>query len=465
MTAIGTVSLTRSFLDAVYRIDAHSVTSQDLDAVRTLLLDHVGVTAGGSRTETAEVVRRLVATRAEPGGLPVIGTRTWAEPPEAALANAVAGHCLEFDDTHSAGSLHPGVVVFPTALAASVLAGADAGRFVDGVLTGYEVMCRLGRAVDAAAHYRAHFHPTATTGYVAAAATAARVLGLDVDHATEAVGTACTMAAGSLEFLSDGAWTKRLHPGLAVQGGLFAARLAAEGFHGPRDGLGGRHGFFAALTDSPHPDLLLDGLGTAPLEIRNTSIKAHGCCRYNQGPIDAVLEIRRKESLRAEDVSSIKVGVVSPALTLVWDPPEAKRHPASVVDAQFSLPYSLAIALREGRADPSEYEPVRHGDGELQRLIDSVDCVADPELERHYPEQWRCWVEVRTMDGRTLTAKVDEPKGEPGNPFSSREVYEKAARLTENVYSRVRLDAISSAIAALPAEPSLATLLPLLTAD
>ncbi len=452
-------------MEAVYGLGAGSATPQDLDAVRTLLLDHIGVTAGGSHTETAKVVRHTITAREERCGLPLIGTAMWADPPEAALGNAVAGHCLEFDDTHSAGSLHPGVVVFPTALAAAALAGAGATRFVDGVLTGYEVICRLGRAVDAAAHYRRHFHPTATTGYVAAAATAARILGLDVDQATEAVGTACTMAAGSLEFLSDGSWTKRLHPGLAARGGLFAAQLTAGGFRGPRDGIAGRHGFLATFTDTSHPELLLDGFGTAPLEIRNTSIKAHGCCRYNQGPIDAVLEIRRRESLRAEEVASIKVGVVSPALTLVWDPPETKRRPASVVDAQFSLPYSLAIALREGRADPSEYEPVRHGDPQLQRLIDSVECVADPEFERHYPEQWRCWVEVRTTDGRTATAKVDEPKGEPGNPFSAREVYEKAARLTENVYTGSRLDAIAAAVAAVPGEGSLAALLPLLTAD
>lgn len=459
-----TESLTRSFIEAVYGIRAEGVAAQDLDAVRTLLLDHIGVTAGGSRTETAEVVRRMITARQEHDGLPLIGTEIWTLPPDAALANAVAGHCLEFDDTHSAGSLHPGVVVFPAALAASVLAGADAVRFIDAVLTGYEVMCRLGRAVDAAAHYRRHFHPTATTGFVAAAATAGRIFGLGVDQATEAAGTACTMAGGSLEFLSDGAWTKRLHPGLAARGGLFAAQLAAAGFRGPRDGIGGRHGFLAAFTDAAHPELLLAGFGTTPLEIRNTSVKAHGCCRYNQGPIDAVLEIRRRESLRAEDVASIKVGVVSPALTLVWDPPEAKRHPASVVDAQFSLPYSLAIALCEGRADPSEYEPVRHGDPQLQRLIDSVDCVADPELERHYPEQWRCWVEVKTIDGRTVSAKVDQPKGEPGNPFSAKEVLEKAARLTEDVYSRSRLDAIATAVAALPGEGSLAALVPLLAA-
>jgi 2-methylcitrate dehydratase PrpD len=452
-------------MEALYQIRVDDLTADDLGAVRSLFLDYIGVTAGGASTETAQVAARTLLQRRRDGGRqPLIGTDVWADPADAGFANAVAGHCLEFDDTHSGSSLHPGVVVFSAALAAAGLAGARPSLFVEGVVTGYEVMCRVGRAVDAAAHYRRHFHPTATAGHLAAAATAARILGLNAGEATEAVGIACTMAAGSLEFLSDGAWTKRLHPGLAVRNGLLATQLVAEGFHGPADGIGGVHGFLAAYTDTPHPELLLDGIGKSRLEIRNTSIKAHGCCRYNQGPIDAVLQIRARESVRAEDVDSIRVGVVTPALTLVWNPPESKRHPASVVDAQFSLPYSVAIAMVEGRANPSEFEPVREG-RELQRLMDSVQCMADPKLDEHYPDQWRCWVEISLTDGRTFTTKVDEPKGEPGNPFTADDLYSKVAGLTGDVYSPARLEQIAAKAAGLPQGDSMEPIIQLLVAD
>ncbi|HET9782743.1 MAG TPA: MmgE/PrpD family protein [Candidatus Dormibacteraeota bacterium] len=452
-------SLTRDFIDAVWVLRAGE---DDLAALRSLLFDHIGVTAAGAQTETARVVRRLVTSGHGPA-LPVIGTELSAAAADAAFANAVAGHCLEFDDTHSGASLHPGVVVFPAALAASVLSGASPEQFVEGVVTGYEVMCRVGRAVDPAAHYRRHFHPTATVGHLAAAAAAARIMGLSAERAAEAVGVACTMAAGSLEFLSDGAWTKRLHPGLAVRNGLLAAQLVEAGFRGPVDGLGGPHGFLASYTDDPHPSRLLDGLGVDRLEIRNTSIKAHGCCRYNQGPIDGVVALRRRLELVPADVKSIRVGVVSAAPTLIWNPPEQKRRPSSVVDAQFSLPYSVAVALIEGNADPNVFEPVRNGDPELQRLMNAVSCVVDPELDRHYPDQWRCWVEIETVDGRTQTERVDEPKGEPGNPFSAEELREKVARLTAGIYSPAELDAISDALTALPASGSFDALIAAIT--
>ncbi|HET7339425.1 MAG TPA: MmgE/PrpD family protein [Candidatus Dormibacteraeota bacterium] len=452
-------SLTRDFIDAVWALRAGE---DDLAALRSLLFDHIGVTAAGAQTDTARVVQRMIAPVHGPT-LPVIGTELSAAAADAAFANAVAGHCLEFDDTHSGASLHPGVVVFPAALAASVLSGASPSRFVDGVVTGYEVMCRVGRAVDPAAHYRRHFHPTATVGHVAAAATAARIMGLSAGLAAEAVGVACTMAAGSLEFLSDGAWTKRLHPGLAVRNGLLAAQLVEAGFRGPVDGLGGPHGFLAGYSEEPHPSRLLDGLGVDRLEIRNTSIKAHGCCRYNQGPIDCVVALRTRSELVPDAVKSVVVGVVSAAPTLIWNPPEQKRHPSSVVDAQFSLPYSVAVALVEGNADPSAFSPVRNSDPEMQRLMNAVSCIVDPELDRHYPDQWRCWVEIQTVDGRTLTERVDEPKGEPGNPFSAEELREKVSRLTVDIYSPGQLDAIAEALASLPASGSLEALIAAVT--
>jgi len=142
--------MTKALMEGLYEIRVEDLTADDLKAVRSLFLDYIGVTAAGAHTETAQVAARtLLKNRSEDRRQPLIGTDIWAGPVDAAFANAVAGHCLEFDDTHSGASLHPGVVVFSAALAASDLAGVSSNRFVEGVVTGYELMCRVGRAVDA----------------------------------------------------------------------------------------------------------------------------------------------------------------------------------------------------------------------------------------------------------------------------------------------------------------------------
>jgi 2-methylcitrate dehydratase PrpD len=124
----------------------------------------------------------------------------------------------------------------------------------------------------------------------------------------------------------------------------------------------------------------------------------------------------------------------------------------------------VAIALSEGRANPSEFEPVK-ANPELQRLMDSVECIADAELDRHYPDEWRCWVEITASDGRIFTAQVNEPKGEPGNPFSAEELYQKVAGLTAGVYSTNRLQEIAAKVAALPDGRSMDRLVRLLATD
>lgn len=461
------MSETRALVEKVQTIRFEDLLEEDLAAIRGLFLDHLGVAVRGGLTDSAIAVRRFLGDLGGPGSatLPLLGTRLQAPAIQAALANAVACHSIEFDDVHNAASNHPGTVIFPAALAAASLEGADERSFLLAVAHGYEVMCRVGRAVDPPSHYARHFHPTATTGVFGAAATAATLLGLDVETEVSALGIAATMASGSMEFLSDGAWTKRLHPGIAARNGIQAAMLARAGFRGPEDGIAGPRGFLAGYSDAPHPERLLEAWGERPLEVRNTSIKAHTCCRYKQGPIDAILEIRNTHGIDPQEVEEVTVGLLTPALSLVWDPVEAKRRPRSVVDAQFSMPFGAAVALAEGKAGLDQYEPGRLESPEIRGLMDRVQCATDPEIDRGYPERWSAWARVKLRDGRTLEAHVPDPKGDPPNPLSPEELAAKFDDLTRPVYGPERQGAVRAAVEGIVEPGALKRLVELLPSD
>ena len=431
------MSRTRELADAVHGIGFDSLGEPEIEAVRRLLLDHLGVAAAGSVTDSAVAFRRTMGRFAhdESAALPVIGAGVAAAAVPAAMANALAGHCIEYDDVHNSSSSHPGVVVYPAAMAATALADGDERDLVRAVVIGFEVMCRAGRAADPAAHYARHFHPTGTIGALGAAAAAAAALGLDAGGLNSAVGIAATMASGSMEFLRDGAWTKRLHPALAARNGVEAGLLAADGYVGTDDGICGERGFLAAHSEAPAPERLLEGWGQWPLEVVSTSIKRHTCCRYNQGAIDALLAIRSAHGVGADDVESVVIGIPSVAVDIVAEPAAAKRRPTSVVDAQFSLAFGAAAALLWGRAGLAEYDESRLADPAALALMDRVGYEVDAEIDRDFPHKWRAWARVRTRSGDTHSQWVDDPKGDPGNPFTDTECREKFDDLASAVYS------------------------------
>jgi 2-methylcitrate dehydratase PrpD len=216
-----------------------------IDTVKHLFLDYLGVVIRGSQTESAKCAQSLASNfQSTFGDMTIIGTEIVADPLNAALANGIAAHSIECDDVVNEASLHPAVTVLTTALSAAQVAGGCRGKdFIEAVVAGYETVIRLGVAVDPAAHYARGFHPTATCGTFGSAMTAACILGLDEKQTVNALGIAGSQAAGSMEYLTDGVYTKRFHAGWASKSGLTAALLAREGFTGPRTIIEGKFGF------------------------------------------------------------------------------------------------------------------------------------------------------------------------------------------------------------------------------
>ncbi len=433
-----------------------AIPSDARERTKELVLDHVGVAIRGSATESARAARRYVARTSPSGRSSQLGADARATASWAALANGVAAHSIEMDDVTTESSLHPGVAVIPAALGLAEERGVSATTFLEAVVAGYEVTMRVGNALGGANAYGRGFHPTGVAGAFGAAAAAARVLGLDADGITRAMGIAGTMASGSLEYLADGSWTKRLNPGWAAHAGIVAAELAAEGFTGPASAIEGKHGALRSFTDDAKPARLLADLGS-PLQVMRVSIKPYGCCRYNHGLIDAVLQLRREHGLTLGSVASMTLHVLSAGAALVADPIELKRDPRNVVDAQFSAPYAAAVALVRGAAGLREFDEATIADPTVRSLMTRIDCVRDSELDAQYPQVWPAAVTVRLRDGRTLEARITHALGEPENPVPRAALVDRFVELTSHAMAEPAARARAASLLSLDTAPDFAT--------
>lgn len=454
------MGITKELARLCNEIQFAGLSQEVVDQAAYLCLDFLGVAIKGASTESALCVQRAMSNAFDSGpkDMPVIGTDIKLSPPAAALAVGTAAHSVELDDVVNEASLHPGVVIFPAALSAAWKSAKGGQELIAAVVAGYEVMIRLGKAVDPKAHYAQGFHPTGTCGTFGAAVAAGKLLGLDSNGLCNALGIAGSQASGSMEFLTGGAYTKRLHAGWSAMSGLMAALLAKEGFTGPETIIEGKFGFLNAYSRDPKQDKVLKDWGT-DFEVMHTSIKPHACCRYKQTAIDAVLHLRNKYNISAENVEGINIGVLEAGHSLIADPLEAKRHPNNIVDAQFSMPFGAAVAIVKGRASLAEYTMENLESQAIKKLMTKVSCFLDKSLEAEFPKKWPSSVLIRTKDGQQYETWLDFPKGDPENPLSWEEVIEKFNELSSEYYSNDEIKAITSRIKALEKERSIVKLL------
>ena len=363
-------------------------------------------------------------------------------PAGAALVNGVLAHSLDFDDTHAAGTLHPGAPVIPAALAAGEMTGASGADVLAGIVAGYEVTCRIALALPAGDHYQRGFHPSATCGVFGAAAAAARVFGLDAAGVASALGIALSQSAGSLQFLANGAWTKRFQVGWAAMSGLVAATLAKEGFKGAAAAIEGRHGFLAAYAPHPVPERAVQDLGQV-YELMATAVKPYPSCRYGHAGIDAVLALRAEYGLKPEDVDRVTYGLSHAGMLLVGAPADKKANPRNVVDGQFSGPFVLAAALHSGMVNWDSYKLL--DDPAIRALLPKVSCEHDPEIEAEFPVNMSGKITIESR-GKSFNRKILVPKGEPGNFLSADELREKFAGLADPVLGASRAAGLAETI-------------------
>ncbi len=422
---------------------------------RELLLDLIGVALAGSRQDSSRsaIEAALALSARSQGQACVIGIGQRTSAAWAALANGTSAHAVELDDVTTESSLHPGVAVIPAAVALAQDLQSPPARLMEAIVAGYEVTMRVGNALNPASAYARGFHPTGVAGVFGAASAAAHLLELSVEQRALALGIAGTMAAGSLEYLADGAWTKRLNAGWAGHAGISAAYLARAGFVGPLSVFEGRLGVLHAYSDDGLPERLLAELGN-PLQVMRVSIKPYACCRYNHGLIDCMLQLRATETIAVDDIERIRLGVLSGGALLVADPIEQKRAPVGVVDAQFSAPYAAAAALVFGTGDISAYADARLSDPRLARLMAVTDCYRDSSLDADYPKRWPAAASIALKDGRVLSTRVEFATGEPENPVMREGLVAKFVSLAQ----RPDADALAQRLLTIDAAADLSAL-------
>jgi 2-methylcitrate dehydratase PrpD len=300
-------------------------------------------------------------------------------------------------------------------------------------------------AVQPKEHYALGFHMTPTCGVFGAAITSAKLLGLTQEQTLAAVGITGSMAAGSMEFLADGAWTKRIHPGLAAQNGIYAALLAAEGFTGPLRILEGRDGFLHGYSRNPIAERLTANLGES-FEILHTAVKPHACCRYMQGPIDAILAIMSEQKIEASQIRQIEIAVLEAGWGIVAEPRARKYNPESVVDTQFSMPFGAAVAAIDGVAGLEQFTLEKARSPKIRELMNKVALVKDPRIEENFPKEWAARVTIEVENGQRWEKFVRYPKGDPENPLTWDEMAAKFRTLAGTVLSAERCDEIIAAV-------------------
>jgi len=452
-------TISRQIAERCGEIDGAHLDEAVVDRTKYLLLDFLGCAVRGSLSDSSGPA--LKAALRHGGGsadVPVAGSDVSCEASCAALAMGIAAHSIELDDVVNSASLHPAVAVMPAALSICHREKRGGAALLTAIVAGYEAMVKLGVAVDPAAHYGRGFHPTGTCGTFGAAVAAAKLLDLDTDQMQNAIGIAGSQAAGSMEFLADGAFTKRFHAGWAAHGGIIAATLAQNGFTGPSTIIEGTFGFLNSYSANPDPGAVLNGWGS-PYEVMNTSIKPHSCCRYKQGAIDCLCALAAEHNLQPADVHKITVSILDAGFALVADPPEQKVNPQSIVDAQFSMPFGAALAVMYRDAFINRYTLEEINRPEIRELMQKVTCVRDPEINENFPRQWPAAVIVETSDGSVLEKQLTYPKGDPENPLSWEELIEKFRILASEVMPERACSDIIARVQQIDREDSIDTLM------
>jgi 2-methylcitrate dehydratase PrpD len=393
-----------------------------LERAADLFLDWFGSALAGKGARPVQSLARFMhAMGPVDGPSEVLIDRRGTSPLAAATINAAASHFAEQDDVHNGSVFHPAAVVFPPALAVAQALGRPGRNLLVAAVAGYEVGIRVGEFLGRS-HYRI-FHTTGTAGTLAAAAATGSLLGLSPDQMQHAFGSAGTQSAGLWEFLRDGADSKQLHTAHAAGAGLTAAWLAADGFTGARHILEGDRGMAAGMSSDADPARLTDRLGSR-WALAETSFKFHASCRHTHPAADALLASMRAHRLAAADIGRVTAFVHQGAIDVLGPVVD----PQTVHQAKFSMGTVLALAAVHGRVGLAEFDAdFRRAD--VVALRDRVGMVLDREVDAAYPARWIGKVRVETTDGRLLDARVDEPKGDPGNTLSRAELQDKAIRL------------------------------------
>ena len=438
-------NMTEKFAEFCEQLRYEDLPHDVIKRTKLLILDTVGIIirARHDAESTSSLVSAIEKLEMSNGSCQVFSDNKSYSPSAAALLNGTLAHSLDFDDTHAEASLHSSAPILAAALAAAEMNKSSGQQLITACVVGYEIQIRLGLAGGSSSNYKKGFHPTATCGIFGAAAAAGYLMGLTKEQYISAFGIALSQSAGSMQFLTDGAWTKRSHVGQAAQNGLSCAIMAAEGFKGPSKAFEGQWGYFHSYASGGDMEKAIDGLGKK-FETLNLGVKPYPSCRYSHAAIDGIIELKNELGFSTAELDDIDIGLSETALNIIGYPLSDKQNPKSVVDGQFSMPFCAAVTVKSGGLKWDDYK--NHlNDRDTLSLCNKIKVSPDKDAEECCPEYMSAKVKV-VVKGKKYEKFVKIPKGEPENFMEDSEFISKFRSLTEPYLSNERIDQLTGSM-------------------
>jgi 2-methylcitrate dehydratase PrpD len=422
----GAVGLTQEIANFVARTRFRDISEDVVRRARGFILDGLGVALAGSTDECSRIVQAQIRQMGGKAEASILGTSLFAPAPKAALANGVAGHAMDYDDTQLSTSkeavygllTHPTTPVLAALLAVGEKAKISGEEFVLAYIVGVEVECRIADAINPR-HYQSGFHSTATMGGLGAAMAVGKVLRFKEEQLLCTLGIAASMASGLRE--NFGTMTKPLHAGRAAENGVSSAWLARDGFTAATNILEARRGFFNAMAGGYDESKISGRLG-APFFMQEPgiSIKPYPSGSLSHPAQDLILDLVRQHDLTAADIEHIEVGTNSNVPNALIYP-----MPKTALEGKFSIPFCMAIAVLERKAGIAQFQERRVRDKKVIELMKRVTLYVDDELEQLGYDQVRSRIRIKLKNGRVIEGRYDVARGHPEKPMSWAELGDK----------------------------------------
>lgn len=415
------------------RTTLKDIPKEVIKKAKLMILDFFAASLAGYKSPGCEEVSRLSREQGQ-GRCTIIGYNYKTSPTFAALANGIIGHALDYDDTHSKSILHPTVAIAPAVLSLGEDRGVSGETLLLSFIIGVETMCKLGLACKKGPLETGYIY-TSLIGTFGAAAASAKILDLSYEKTLNAIGISYSFTSGNSQQLVEGTLSKRLQPGIAAMNGVLSALLADRGITGAKKVFEGKFGFYHTYLRGEYDPKPIEDLGVT-YEIPQVSFKPYPCCRLTHSSIDATLKLRERYRINLVDIDEIIVRVNQQAYNANAEPLEIKRRPRNIVDAQFSIPYTVACALIYGKVGLNDFTEEAIKREEVLRVAERVTPIVDEDIEKKYGRRISpAILEVKISDGRILREEVLYPLGEPENPMSKERLLEKFLDAVK--YSRI----------------------------
>ncbi len=453
-----TESISRTLATFVHDLQAEAIPAAVRERAAFLILDAVGIALASTRWDFAHKCLTAAQGLGGAGDCTVLGMPARLPVRDAVLMNGLLVHGLDYDDTHVSGVIHGTASAWPCAYGTGEHVGASGRDVLVAYIAAIEAVARLG-AVARGGFHQVGFHPTGLVGVFGCALAAGRLLGANPEQLTMAQGVALSTAAGSLEFLADGSWTKRLHPGWAGVAGITAAALARQGFVAPQAAYEGRFGLYnihlGTREDTRDIALATAGLGET-WELNQVAVKPFPACHFTHGCADAALALVKAHGLRPADIARVRVLLPAETIGTVCEPVANKLRPVSDYDAKFSVQFIVAACLVRGKFGLPELEPDALNDEAILDVARKVEYQADPKSP--FPKAYSGEVIVTTRDGRELRRREQVNRGAADRPLSNGEVEGKFMENARMAVSRERAERIRDGLLALERCPDVRSL-------